>query len=308
MDKLNTGDRVFYGLTKFFSWLILILIFAMLAAMVSFSWPAIRKFGLSFITSTKWNPVKSDFGALPFIYGSLVTSLISLVIAVPLGVGAAVFLTEIAPGKLSRPLSFVIELLAAVPSVIYGFWALFVLVPLIREYIQPFLSEYLGFLPVFQGPMMGLGIFAAGVILAVMILPIITSITRDVLEAVPDEQRQGMLALGATRWETIWHIVLPHGKAGIIGAVILAFGRAVGETMAVTMVIGNVNKISHSFFALGNTMSSVIASEFAEAVSGLHLGALVGLGLLLFLITLVLNIAARVLIYFTKKQYGRRGK
>lgn len=308
MDKLNTGDRVFYGLTKVFSWLILILIFVMLAAMAGFSWPAIKKFGLSFITSPQWNPVTGDFGALPFIYGSLVTSLIALVIAVPLGVGAAVFLTEIAPRRLSRPLSFVIELLAAVPSVIYGFWALFVLVPLIRDVIQPLLTKYLGFLPVFQGPMMGLGIFAAGVILAVMILPIITSITRDVLEAVPEEQRQGMLALGATRWETIWHIVIPHGKAGIIGAVILAFGRAVGETMAVTMVIGNVNRISHSFFALGNTMSSVIASEFAEAVSGLHLGALVELGLLLFLITLLLNIAARILIYFMAEQGRRSGK
>ncbi|MFW6269491.1 MAG: phosphate ABC transporter permease subunit PstC, partial [Bacillota bacterium] len=176
---------------------------------------------------------------------------------------------------------------------------LFVLTPIIRTFIQPFLHKYLGFLTFFQGPMLGVGILAAGVILAIMILPIITSITRDVLEAVPEEQRQAMLALGATRWETIRYVVLPYGKAGIIGAVILALGRAIGETMAVTMVIGNVNRISYSFFALGNTMSSVIANEFSEAVSDLHIGALVELGLILFVITLVLNIGARILIYYT---------
>ncbi|MFW5985354.1 MAG: phosphate ABC transporter permease subunit PstC [Halanaerobiaceae bacterium] len=299
MKKSSVSDKLFYNLTKTFSWLIIILIILMLGTMFSFAWPAIKKFGISFLTSRVWNPVLDDFGALPFIYGSLVTSCIALIIAVPLGIGSAIFLTEVAPKKIREPLAFVIELLAAVPSIIYGFWALFILTPLLRDYVQPFLNKHLGFLPFFQGPMMGLGIFAAGIILAIMILPIITSITRDVLNAVPDEQRHGMLALGATRWETIRHVVLPYGKAGIIGAIILAFGRAVGETMAVTMVVGNVNRISYSFFAMGNTMSSVIANEFSEAVSEFHIGALVELGLVLFAITLLLNIAARILIYYT---------
>ncbi|MFW6279266.1 MAG: phosphate ABC transporter permease subunit PstC [Bacillota bacterium] len=299
MKKSSVSDKLFYNLTKTFSWLIIILIILMLGTMFSFAWPAIKKFGISFLTSRVWNPVLDDFGALPFIYGSLVTSCIALIIAVPLGIGSAIFLTEVAPKKIREPLAFVIELLAAVPSIIYGFWALFILTPLLRDYVQPFLNKHLGFLPFFQGPMMGLGIFAAGIILAIMILPIITSITRDVLNAVPDEQRHGMLALGATRWETIRHVVLPYGKAGIIGAIILAFGRAVGETMAVTMVVGNVNRISYSFFAMGNTMSSVIANEFSEAVSEFHIGVLVELGLVLFAITLLLNIAARILIYYT---------
>lgn len=303
--KNNFSDKAFYKTSKFFAVSILILIFVMLVSMFYFSWPAIKKFGLSFLVSMKWNPVLDDFGALPFIYGSLITSLISLVIAVPLGIGSAIFLTEIAPPKMSNPLSFIIELLAAVPSVIYGLWALFVLTPLIREYIQPFLSKYLGFLSFFQGPMQGVGILAAGIILAIMILPIITSISKDVLEAVPDEQKQAMLALGATRWETMKLIVLPYGKAGIIGGIILALGRAIGETMAVTMVIGNVNRISYSFFALGNTMSSVIANEFSEAVSDIHIGALVELGLILFVITLILNILARVLIFYTSNKLGR---
>ncbi|MFW5786981.1 MAG: phosphate ABC transporter permease subunit PstC [Halanaerobiales bacterium] len=303
--KNNFSDKAFYKTSKFFAVSILILIIVMLVSMFYFSWPAIKKFGLSFLVSMKWNPVLDDFGALPFIYGSLITSLISLVIAVPLGIGSAIFLTEIAPPKMSNPLSFIIELLAAVPSVIYGLWALFVLTPLIREYIQPFLSKYLGFLSFFQGPMQGVGILAAGIILAIMILPIITSISKDVLEAVPDEQKQAMLALGATRWETMKLIVLPYGKAGIIGGIILALGRAIGETMAVTMVIGNVNRISYSFFALGNTMSSVIANEFSEAVSDIHIGALVELGLILFVITLILNILARVLIFYTSNKLGR---
>ncbi|MGM0420364.1 MAG: phosphate ABC transporter permease subunit PstC [Bacillota bacterium] len=297
--KNNIEDRVFYNSAKFFALSLIILIILMLVVMFNFSWPSLKEFGWKFIISSNWNPVKDVYGALPFIYGSLVTSFISLIIAVPLGIGSAIFLTEIAPKKIKEPLSFVIELLAAVPSVIYGFWALFVLAPFIRDYIQPFLNRYLGFLSFFQGPMLGVGILTAGIILAIMILPIITSITRDILEAVPEEQKQAMLAMGATRWETIWHIALPYGKAGIIGAVILAFGRAVGETMAVTMVIGNVNRISYSFFAMGNTMSSVIANEFSEAVSNLHLGALVELGLILFAITLLLNVIARVLIYYT---------
>ncbi|MGM0415140.1 MAG: phosphate ABC transporter permease subunit PstC [Bacillota bacterium] len=301
--KNNIKDRLFYRGSRLFAWSLIILIIMMLGVMFSFSWPSIKEFGISFISSQSWNPVTDNYGALPFIYGSLITSVISLVIAIPLGIGSAIFLTEIAPKKISQPLGFVIELLAAVPSVIYGFWALFVLTPFIRDYIQPFLNRHLGFLTFFQGPMVGVGILAAGIILAIMILPIITSITRDVLEAVPEEQRQAMLAMGATRWETIWHIVLPYGKAGIIGAIILAFGRAVGETMAVTMVIGNVNRISYSFFAMGNTMASVIANEFSEAVSNLHLGALVELGLVLFTITLILNILARLLIYYTANNH-----
>ncbi|MGM0501178.1 MAG: phosphate ABC transporter permease subunit PstC [Bacillota bacterium] len=294
----NLSDRVFHRITKGFAWSILILVFVMVAVMVGVSWPAIKKFGLEFLVSTEWNPVSETFGALPFIYGSVVTSIIALLIAVPLGVGSAVFLSELAPKWLRDPLSFVIELLAAVPSVIYGLWGLFALAPVLRNYIQPFLKEKLGFLPFFEGPALGVGLMAAGIILAIMILPIITSITRDVLETVPEEQREGVLALGATKWESIWHVVLPYGKAGIIGAIILALGRAIGETMAVTMLIGNANKISSSFFGLGNTMASGIANEFAEASSDIHTGALLGLGLVLFIITLILNIAARFMINY----------
>ncbi len=296
MDN-RKADRIFSGFTRFFAWGIVVLFFAMVSAMTVAAWPAIKEFGLGFLWGTSWNPVKDEYGALPFIYGSVVSSILALLIAVPLGIGSAIFISEISPRWLRVPVSFVIELLAAIPSIVYGVWGLFVLVPLLRSHFQPFLATYLGFLPLFQGPVYGVGMLAAGIILAIMILPTITSISRDVIYNVPTDQREAMLAVGATRWETIWHAVLPYCRTGLMGAVLLALGRAIGETMAVTMVIGNKHSISLSLFQPANTMASLIANEFAEAVSELYTGVLIEIGLILFVITLLLNVIARWMIW-----------
>jgi phosphate transport system permease protein len=240
--------------------------------------------------------VALEFGALPFIYGTLVTSAVALIVGVPLGVGAAIFLAELAPIRVSDALGFIIELLAAVPSVIYGLLAIFTLVPFVRDYLAPLLQSTLGFLPIFQGAAYGVSLLAGGAILAIMILPFIISISREILIAVPREQREASLALGATRWETAWHIVVPYAKAGIIGSIFLALARALGETMAVTMVIGNDPKINMSLFAPGYSIAAAVANEFSEATSATHVSALVELGLVLFCITILVNAAARLLI------------
>ncbi len=258
------------------------------------SWHA---FGWKFFVQSDWNPVEEQFGALPFIYGTLVSSLLSLVIAVPLAVGVAVFITEMCPVALRGILSFTTELLAAIPSVIYGLWAIFVLVPLLRAYVQPFLATTLGWTGLFTGPPYGIGMLAAGVILAIMIIPIISSITREVLTVVPQHQREAVLALGATRWEMIRMGVLRNARAGIVGAVILGLGRALGETMAVTMVIGNRPEIAKSLFAPGYTMASVLANEFTEATGNIYLSALIEIGLALFLVTIVVNALARLMVW-----------
>ena len=258
------------------------------------SWHA---FGWKFFAKSDWNPVEEQFGALPFIYGTLVSSLLSLLIAVPLSVGVAVFITEMSPVWLRGPLSFTTELLAAIPSVIYGLWAIFVLVPLVRIYAEPFLGSTLGWTGLFTGPPYGIGMLAAGVILAIMIIPIISSITREVLTVVPQHQREGVLALGATRWEMIRMGVLRNARAGIVGAIILGLGRALGETMAVTMVIGNRPEIAKSLFAPGYTMASVLANEFSEATGDVYLSALVEIGLALFLVTIVVNALARLMVW-----------
>ena len=258
------------------------------------SWHA---FGWKFFANSDWNPVEEQFGALPFIYGTLVSSLLSLVIAVPLSVGVAVFITEMCPIWLRNFLSFTTELLAAIPSVIYGLWAIFVLVPLIRIYAEPFLGRTLGWTGLFTGPPYGIGMLAAGIILAIMIIPIISSITREVLTVVPQHQREGVLALGATRWEMIRMGVLRNARAGIVGGVILGLGRALGETMAVTMVIGNRPEISKSLFAPGYTMASVLANEFSEATGDTYLSALVEIGLALFLVTILVNALARLMVW-----------
>jgi phosphate transport system permease protein len=258
------------------------------------SWHA---FGWKFFVQSGWNPVEEQFGALPFIYGTLVSSLLALVIAVPLAIGVAVFITEMCPVWLRGPLSFTTELLAAIPSVIYGLWAIFVLVPLIRIYVEPFLSSTLGWTGLFSGPPYGIGMLAAGVILAIMIIPIISSITREVLTVVPQHQREAVLALGATRWEMIRMGVLRNARAGIVGAIILGLGRALGETMAVTMVIGNRPEIAKSLFAPGYTMASVLANEFSEATGDVYLSALVEIGLALFLVTIVVNALARFMVW-----------
>lgn len=258
------------------------------------SWHA---FGWKFFAKSDWNPVEEQFGALPFIYGTLVSSLLSLVIAVPLSIGVAVFVTEMSPVWLRGFLSFTTELLAAIPSVIYGLWAIFVLVPLVRIYAEPFLGATLGWTGLFTGPPYGIGMLAAGIILAIMIIPIISSITREVLTVVPQHQREGVLALGATRWEMIRMGVLRNARAGIVGAIILGLGRALGETMAVTMVIGNRPEIAKSLFAPGYTMASVLANEFSEATGDVYLSALVEIGLALFLVTIVVNALARLMVW-----------
>ncbi len=256
-----------------------------------------QRFGLRFFVSRVWDPVAGEFGALPFIYGTLVSSLIALVLAVPLAIGVAVFITEMCPRPLRVPLSFAVELLAAIPSVIYGLWAIFVLAPLLREYVQPWLAGNFGWSGLFEGPPYGIGMLAAGVILAIMIIPIISAISREVMVAVPQHQREAALALGASRWEMIRLAVLRNARAGIVGAVILGLGRALGETMAVTMVIGNRPEISRSLFAPGYTMASVIANEFSEATNDLYLQALIEIGLALFLVTILVNMAARFLVW-----------
>jgi phosphate transport system permease protein len=258
------------------------------------SWHA---FGWRFFFTSQWDPVNDHFGALPFVYGTIVSSIVALVLAVPLAVGVAVFITEMSPRWLRGPLAFTTELLAAIPSVIYGLWAIFVLVPLLRTYIEPFLASTLGWTGLFEGTPFGIGMLAAGVILAIMVVPIISAITREVMTAVPQQQREAVLALGATRWEMIRIGVLRNARAGILGGVILGLGRALGETMAVTMVIGNRPEISHSLFAPGYTMASVIANEFSEATGDLYLSALVEVGLALFMVTIVVNVLAQVLVW-----------
>jgi phosphate transport system permease protein len=258
---------------------------------------SLHQFGIGFFYGRDWDPVNGEFGALPFIYGTILSSVLALLLAVPLSVGVAVFITEMCPVALRAIISFLVELLAAIPSVIYGLWGIFVLAPLLREYLQPFLAKYLGWTGLFEGPQFGLGMLAAGIILAIMIVPIVASITREVLIAVPQNQREAVLALGATRWEMIRMGVLRNARIGIVGGVILGLGRALGETMAVTMVIGNRPEIAKSLFAPGYTMASVIANEFSEATGDLYLSALVEIGLALFIVTLIVNALARLLVW-----------
>jgi phosphate transport system permease protein len=258
------------------------------------SWHA---FGFKFFVRSEWDPVNDQFGALPFVYGTIVSSILALLLAVPLAVGVAVFITEMCPRWLRGPLAFTTELLAAIPSVIYGLWAIFVLVPLLRVYVEPFLGKYLGWSGLFEGTPYGIGMLAAGIILAIMVIPIVSSITREVMTAVPQQQREAVLALGATRWEMIRTGVLRNARAGIMGGVILGLGRALGETMAVTMVIGNRPEIAKSLFAPGYTMASVIANEFSEATGDLYLSSLVEVGLALFIVTIIVNIIAQFLVW-----------
>jgi phosphate transport system permease protein len=258
---------------------------------------SLHAFGFKFFTSQQWDPVSGDFGALPFIFGTLATSFLALLIAVPLALGVAVFITELCPKPLRGPISFLTELLAAIPSVVYGLWAVFVLVPIMRDQLGPFLVKYFGWTHLFEGANFGVGLLTAGIILAIMVLPVISSITRDIMIAVPNHQREAVLALGATRWEMIRIGVLRNARIGIVGAVILGLGRALGETMAVTMVIGNHPDIGKSLFAPGYTLASVIANEFSEATGDLYLSALIEIGLALFLVTIIVNAIARVLVW-----------
>jgi phosphate transport system permease protein len=258
---------------------------------------SIARFGFGFFVGNTWDPVAGDFGAMPFIYGTLVSSLLALMLAVPLAVGVAVFVTELCPRSLRGITSFTVELLAAIPSVIYGLWGIFVLAPALRTYVQPWLAKYLGWTGFFSGPAYGIGMLAAGIILAIMIIPIIASVTREVLVAVPQSQREAVLALGATRWEMVRMAVLRNARVGIAGGIILGLGRALGETMAVTMLIGNRPEVARSLFAPGYTMASVIANEFSEATDDLYLSALVEIGLVLLIVTVIVNACARMLVW-----------
>jgi phosphate transport system permease protein len=268
---------------------------------------SLHKFGLSFLRTTIWDPVVEQFGALPFIYGTLVSSFLGLLIAVPLSVGTALFLTEICPRQVRAVLSLCVELLAAIPSVIYGLWGMFVLVPFLRNYIEPFLHRFFGWTGLFTGPKIGFGILAAGSIIAIMILPIIASISREVITAVPRQQREAALALGATKWEMLRMAVLRNARPGIFGAIILGLGRAFGETMAVTMVIGNTPQIILSLFAPGDTLASSIANQFNEATSTIYTSSLVEMGLVLFVLTLIVNALAGLLIWSITRGQPARG-
>ncbi len=263
-------------------------------------------FGFKFFVTQVWDPVSGDFGALPFIYGTLVSSLLALILAVPLSIGVATFTTELCPQRLRSLLSYVVELLATIPSVIYGLWGMYVLVPFLRQYVQPFLAKYFGWTGLFGGFQFGYSMLAAGIILAIMIIPIVTSITREVMSAVPTAQREGVLAIGATRWEMIRVGVLRNARTGIMGAIILGLGRALGETIAVTMLIGNRPEIAKSLFAPGYTLASVIANEFSEASDDLYLSALVEIGLALFLITLLVNIVAQLMVWSITRGSSQR--
>jgi phosphate transport system permease protein len=296
--RVRAGDEVAIAITFLAAFTVIMVTALLVYELYRGSALSRHAFGWSFLSSSTWDPVNGHFGALPFIYGTLVTTAIAMIIGIPLGVGAAIFLAEMAPPSLSAGLSFLIELLAAVPSVIIGLLGIFVLIPILQQTV-PSVQEKLSWIPLFSGPFYGVSLFTAGVVLAIMILPFIISISREVILAVPNDQREGALALGATRWETTWDVVVPFARKGIAGSIFLALARAMGETMAVTMVVGNDPKIPHSLMAPGYSIAAVIANEFAEAPGDLYQGALIELGLVLFGVTILVNGAARLLVMST---------
>lgn len=302
----HVGDRVFKVTTGAFAALVLALPVLMLALLYRASRESITAFGPGFLTGTTWDPVREQFGALPFIWGTVVSSVLALCLAVPVALGLAIFLSELCPQKLRKPLSFVSELLAAIPSVVYGFWGVFVMVPWLRDTVQPALARTFGFLPLFRGQPLGFGMLAASMVLAIMIVPTIASISREVLRAVPDSQREAAIGLGATPWDTIRRAVLPAAKSGIFGAVLLGLNRALGETMAVTMVIGNRPQISASLFDPSYTMASVLANELIEADKDIYVSALSQISLLLFGVALLMNLGARWLVLGVKRRTSTR--
>jgi phosphate transport system permease protein len=301
----NRGDHVFAFVVRILGLTVVAVPAAMLVALVVASAASIQRTGLGFLTSSGWDPVHERFGAWPFIYGTVVSSILALCLAVPVALGLAIFMSDLAPHRARRPLGFVVELLAAVPSVIYGFWGIFVLVPFLRADVEPFLTRVFGFLPLFRGEPLGFGMLAAAIILAIMIVPTITSVSREVLLAVPDTHREAAIGLGAQPWDVIRYAVLPSARSGVVGAVILGLNRALGETMAVTMVIGNRPKVSASLLDPAYTMASVIANEFAEADSDAYLAALSEIALLLLGVALVMNLLARWLVNATKQRMAR---
>ena len=308
LELASYGDALFRWLLTLGALVIPVLLGFLVYELWVGSRLAIDRFGLGFVTRSSWDPVAEEFGAFPLIFGTLLSSLVALVIAVPLSLGVAIYLSEFAPRAVRQPVAFLIGLLAAIPSVVYGLWGIFVLIPVLRTTAFPFLRDVLGFLPLFQGAIYGPSMLTAGIILAVMVMPYIMSVSREVLLAVPNTQREAALALGATRWEAVITAVLPYARSGIIGAVILGLGRALGETMAVTMVIGNRHEIAASLFAPGYTMAAAIANEFSEAVGDLHLSALAYVALLLFGVTVLVNAGARLLIWQVARGSGAGSK
>ncbi len=304
LEGRNIGDTIYRGVLTAAAIAIPTLLMFLVYELWIGAELAINRYGFDFITGTTWDPVAEEFGAFPLIVGTLVSAALALTIAVPLSLGVAIYLTEFSPSWLRQPVSFVIELLAAIPSVVYGLWGIFVLIPFLRTSVFPFLRDTLGFLPFFQGPIYGNSMLAAGIILAIMVMPYIMSVSREVLMAVPSSQREAALGLGATRWEAAWTAVVPYARSGIIGAVILGLGRALGETMAVTMLIGNRHEIVASLFAPGYTMAAVIANEFSEASTDLHFSALTYVAFTLFLVTVLVNAGARLLIWRVSRGAG----
>lgn len=305
--RLRDGDEIARLITLLFATTVVLITAALVWELWVNSALPRQKFGLHFFVTSVWDPIMDQFGALPFIYGTMVTSAVALLIAVPLGIGAAIFLAELAPPRVSDTLQFFIDLLAAVPSVIYGLLGVFIVVPLMRTVIYPALNRPFGYLPIFKGPSYGVGFMTAGIVLAIMVIPYIISVSREVLLSVPRDQREAALALGSTRWESTWKVVVPFAKTGIMGSIFLALARALGETMAVTMVIGNTPKIAASLFAPGYSIAAVIANEFTEATGDLYLQSLIALGLVLFLLTFILNGLARLLIVFTTQKGSEVG-
>jgi phosphate transport system permease protein len=303
-------DWAFRGATRFFAVLVLVIVSAILIALALGAWPALKRFGPGFIITNEWNPVTEQFGAIVPIVGTLVTSVIAMLIAIPVSFGIALFITQMSPSWLKRPVGIAVELLAAVPSIIYGMWGLFVFAPLFADHVQPWITDHLGDVPVlgalFQGPPMGVGMFTAGLILSVMVIPFIAAVMRDVFEVVPEVLKESAFGLGATTWEVVRYVVLPYAKTGVVGGVMLGLGRALGETMAVTFVIGNAHDLSASLFMPGNTISSTLANEFTEAVGEMYTSSLIALGLILFGITAVVLALAKLMLARLAAQEGER--
>lgn len=302
----KAGDALFKGVSYFFALSVILLMALIFIVLLKESWLSLKTFGLGFFVSTDWDPVSGSFGALPAIWGTVVSSLIAIVIALPISLGIAIFLTEMAPKSLKGPIGTAIELLASIPSIIYGMWGLFVFAPLLSDYVEPYLVDYLGFIPLFRGAPMGIGMLPAGFILAIMIIPFISSVARDIFQMVPAMLKESGYGVGATKWEVIARVVIPYTKSGIIGAVILGLGRALGETMAVTFVIGNSHEISLALLDPATSISATLANEFTEAVEEIYLSSLVELGLILFVITFVVLALAKLLIKRTALEGGRR--
>jgi phosphate transport system permease protein len=309
LQRLRLGDLAFRNVTRAAAIIVLLILGGIILSLVHGAWPALQKFGFGFLTSEVWNPVTEKFGAVAPIYGTLVTSLVAMLIAVPVGLFIAMFLTELCPMWLRRPIGIAIELLAGIPSIIYGIWGLFVFAPFLQQHVQPFIIDTFGNLPLvgglFAGPPYGIGVLTAGLILAIMVLPFITSISRDVFAAVPPVLKEAAYGLGCTTWEVSRYVVLPFARVGVIGGVMLGLGRALGETMAVTFVIGNAHRVSPSLLAPGTTISATIANEFTEAVGDLYTSSLIALGLILFVITFIVLAAARLMLMRLDARVGR---